>query len=113
MTNQDGRGRPLFLLSKVHDSGTSITCLTPSAWPASILQAKWDISRCYFQANGMLRDVWYNGSDWIIAGNVPISAIQNGSLSHMLLLPSSASKLAFDFYESADPAILIKPLSLS
>jgi hypothetical protein len=53
------------------DSGTSIACLTPSAWPTSMLEAKWDMSRCYFQAGGMLREVLFNGTDWISVGIVP------------------------------------------
>ena len=55
------------------DNGTAITCLTTSAWPASQLQAKWDMSRCYFQINGAIREVLFNGSDWIEKGNVPLA----------------------------------------
>jgi hypothetical protein len=55
------------------DNGTEIACLTPNAWPLSNLQAKYDMSRCYFQASGLLKEVLYNGSDWTVIGNVPTS----------------------------------------
>jgi hypothetical protein len=55
------------------DNGTAIACLTPNAWPLSNLKAQYDMSRCYFQASGLLKEVLYNGSDWMIIGNVPTS----------------------------------------
>jgi len=67
------KGPATFAALDGADNGTAITCLTPSAWPASQLQATWDMSRCYFQTNGSLREVLYNGSNWIEIGNVPLS----------------------------------------
>jgi hypothetical protein len=55
------------------NNGTAIACVTPNAWPLSNLQAQYDMSCCYFQAGGLLKEVWYNGSDWSIIGNVPTS----------------------------------------
>jgi hypothetical protein len=57
------------------DNGTSIACLTPTAWPPSGFQAKWDMSRCYFQVSRVLREVNFNGSAWIIIGEVPLSPV--------------------------------------
>lgn len=54
------------------DMGTDIACLNPTAWPASNLQPRWDMSRCYFQVNGQLREVHFNGLNWVIVGNVPV-----------------------------------------
>jgi hypothetical protein len=54
------------------DNGTSITCLTPSAWSPFLLQQNWDMCRCYFQVGRALREVSFNGTDWAIIGNVPI-----------------------------------------
>jgi hypothetical protein len=54
------------------DNGTSIACLTPSAWPPSGLEPKWDLARCYFQSNGVLREVQFDGSAWRVVGDVPL-----------------------------------------
>ncbi|KAH8668944.1 hypothetical protein BX600DRAFT_510995 [Xylariales sp. PMI_506] len=57
------------------DGGTDIACVTPGAWAAtnSYLTSADDMSRCYFQAGGQLREVHYNGSDWINDGYLPIT----------------------------------------
>ena len=54
------------------DNGTSIACLTPNMWPITNLQPLWDMSRCYFQAGGFLKEVYFNGWDWVALGNVPM-----------------------------------------
>lgn len=51
------------------DNGTSISCLTPTAWPISNLQS-WNVPRCYFQAGGSLKEVLFNGSSWVAFGNL-------------------------------------------
>ncbi len=55
------------------DKDTNIACLTPSAYPSTNLQAKFDMSRCYFQVGGQIREVMFTGSDWVIVGNIPLS----------------------------------------
>jgi len=56
-------------------SGTgSIACLTPSAWPPSELQANYDLSRCYFQSNGTIKETKFDGSAWNVVGDVPQSS---------------------------------------
>jgi len=55
------------------DNGTSIACLTqPSFFTDTPLQSNTPISRCYFQANGTLREVRLDGSDWEIVGDVVV-----------------------------------------
>ncbi len=54
------------------DKNTNIACLTPNAWPLSNLQAQFDMSRCYFQVGGQVREVLYNGTDWVNLCNIPI-----------------------------------------
>jgi hypothetical protein len=56
------------------DTGTSIACLTPSAWPPSELQANYDMSRCYFQSNGTIKETKFDGSAWNVVGDVPQSS---------------------------------------
>ncbi len=54
------------------DNGTNIACLTPSAWPLSNLKPQFDMTRCYFQVGGQLREVLFDGSTWLNQGNLPI-----------------------------------------
>ena len=67
------KGPSTFTAFKGADNGTSITCLTPSSWFNLPLEVSQDMTRCYFQAGGVLREVLNNGTDWNIVGNVPIS----------------------------------------
>lgn len=67
------KGPSTFTAFKGADNGTSITCLTPSSWFNLPLEVSQDMTRCYFQAGGALREVLNNGTDWTIVGNVPIS----------------------------------------
>ena len=54
------------------DKNTSISCLTPNAYPLTNLKPQFDMSRCYFQAGGQLREVLFNGTDWVNLGNIPL-----------------------------------------
>ncbi|KAK8087599.1 hypothetical protein PG997_002560 [Apiospora hydei] len=57
------------------DRGTDVTCLTPATWdPTDVrLEAAYDMSRCYFQADGgRVREVRYDGSTWLRLGDLPI-----------------------------------------
>jgi hypothetical protein len=64
-----------FAALKGADAGTSIACLTPSNYYNIAAVAKSDMCRCYFQVNGMVREVLYSTDeqDWTIVGSVPIS----------------------------------------
>jgi hypothetical protein len=54
------------------DNGTSIACLTPMAWRGtSLIHGFVQTCRCYFQSDGALKEVWYNGDDWQIAKTIP------------------------------------------
>src|SRR5262249_4969328 len=55
------------------DKNTNIACLTPNAFPLSNLQPKYDMTRCYFQAGGLLREVRFDGNDWVNLGNIPMT----------------------------------------
>ncbi|KAF2669635.1 hypothetical protein BT63DRAFT_373088 [Microthyrium microscopicum] len=55
------------------DLGTSIACLTPTIWPVTDLQPKFDLSRCYYQVGGSLREVQFDGSNWNVLGFVPLT----------------------------------------
>jgi len=48
------------------DNGTSIACITPTAWPVSNLQERVDLARCYFQASGVLKEVLFDGASWAL-----------------------------------------------
>ncbi|KAF2806498.1 uncharacterized protein BDZ99DRAFT_422952 [Mytilinidion resinicola] len=55
------------------DNGTSIACLTQSAFFTDTpLQSNSPLSRCYFQVKGALTEVRLNGSDWEIVGAVDV-----------------------------------------
>jgi hypothetical protein len=55
------------------DRDSNIVCLTPNAWPATNLQPNFDMSRCYFQVGGWLREVMYDGKDWKVLGLIPMT----------------------------------------
>ncbi|KAI5927718.1 hypothetical protein F4810DRAFT_706462 [Camillea tinctor] len=55
--------------------GTDIACLTPGAFPrtAQGISREQDMNRCFFQVDGgRVKEVWYDGSNWVDAGIVPI-----------------------------------------
>jgi hypothetical protein len=66
------KGPSTYPALKGADNGTSITCLTQSAGLPLVLTGGYDMSRCYFQVGRALREIYYNGSDWSIIGNVPM-----------------------------------------
>ncbi|KAK3935502.1 hypothetical protein QBC46DRAFT_271645, partial [Diplogelasinospora grovesii] len=56
------------------DNGTSIACLTPMAWEGTTIQQGFvNMSRCYFQGSGKLKEVWFDGTDWNVVGDIPTS----------------------------------------
>ncbi|OCL05167.1 hypothetical protein AOQ84DRAFT_441627 [Glonium stellatum] len=67
------KGPSTFAAFKGADNGTAITCLTPRSWFNIPIDVSQDMTRCYFQASGALREVINNGTGWNIIGNVPIS----------------------------------------
>jgi hypothetical protein len=67
----DWKGPSTFPALNGSDSGTNIACLTPTAYPATQLTATWDMSRCYFQAGGSLKEVLFDGQNWSVVGIVP------------------------------------------
>ncbi|KAF2178618.1 hypothetical protein K469DRAFT_675587 [Zopfia rhizophila CBS 207.26] len=54
------------------DNGTAIACLSGLTFPDFPLSAGHELSRCYFQAVGSVREVSFDGASWAIVGNVPI-----------------------------------------
>ncbi|KAF2474827.1 uncharacterized protein BDR25DRAFT_112349 [Lindgomyces ingoldianus] len=54
------------------DKNTAITCLTGLTFPNFPLPVGSELSRCYFQARGSVREVSFNGTSWDTVGNVPI-----------------------------------------
>lgn len=54
------------------DNGTSIACLTPMARTgAALIHGFVPTCRCYFQSRGALKEVWFNGADWVTATTIP------------------------------------------
>ncbi|KAK6948285.1 hypothetical protein Daesc_010050 [Daldinia eschscholtzii] len=55
--------------------GADIACLTPGAYdPANIgISREQNMNRCFFQVgDGKVKEVWFNGDDWISVGIVPL-----------------------------------------
>ncbi|KAK6448336.1 hypothetical protein FP744_10004586 [Trichoderma asperellum] len=52
------------------DSGTGITCLTPTVWAVGSLQPGYSMARCYYLIDGRIREIQYDGSNWSVVGNV-------------------------------------------
>lgn len=56
------------------DNGTDITCLTEGIWDnRNQLSTKTDMSRCYFQSGGRIKEVMYNGTSWTVVGFLPLT----------------------------------------
>ncbi|KAF9872865.1 hypothetical protein CkaCkLH20_09728 [Colletotrichum karsti] len=62
------------------DPDTDITCLTmattyrdSSQSEVPLMDASWKLARCYFQKGGLLREMVFDGTDWVHFGNVPVS----------------------------------------
>jgi hypothetical protein len=51
---------------------TALACLTGLTFPDFPLPAGPELSRCYFQAGGLLREVSFDGTSWDVIGDVPI-----------------------------------------
>jgi hypothetical protein len=67
------KGPSTFPALQGADNGTDIACLTPSSTYGTPTVTNPNTSRCYFQAKGAVREVVYQGGNWTIVGNVPIS----------------------------------------
>ena len=68
----DWQGPQNFPALRGADKDTNIACLTPNSWPSSNLLPQHDMSRCYFQSGGFLKEVQYDGKDWKDLGNIPM-----------------------------------------
>ena len=68
----DWQGPQGFPALKGADKDTNIACLTPNAWPATNMLPQHDMSRCYFQVDGWLKEVHYDGKDWKDLGKIPM-----------------------------------------
>lgn len=70
----DWQGPETFNAFKGADSGTDIACITAAAWNASgvAITSATDVSRCYFQVKGRVRETHWTGSDWEDLGFLPI-----------------------------------------
>lgn len=61
------------------DNGTGIACLTMSTSPSDVdgeevlLEEASGASRCYFQRDGLLREVVLSGSDWVELSTIPLT----------------------------------------
>lgn len=54
------------------DEGTDIACLTATSYAWTLIQAKYDMARCYYMVDGKVREVKYDGSTWSVVGYVPL-----------------------------------------
>ncbi|KAI0848914.1 hypothetical protein F5Y00DRAFT_237047 [Daldinia vernicosa] len=58
------------------EKGADIACLTPGAYePANIgISREQDMNRCFFRiGGGKVKEVWFNGTNWVSVGIVPIT----------------------------------------
>lgn len=56
------------------DKGTDITCLTEGVWDGyNALSAAKDMSKCYFQSGGRVKEVIYDGANWSVVGFVAMT----------------------------------------
>jgi len=56
------------------DKGTDIACLIQATWDYTgiALSAATDMNRCYFQSDGKVKEVWFDGKDWKDLGYLPL-----------------------------------------
>jgi hypothetical protein len=56
------------------DKGTDITCLTEGVFSGyNTLSAEKDMSKCYFQSGGRIKEVVYDGANWSVVGFVTMT----------------------------------------
>lgn len=70
----DWQGPKTFDAFQGADKGTDIACITAAAWNASDVHitSAYDVSRCYFQVKGQVRETHWTGNDWNDLGLLPI-----------------------------------------
>ncbi|KAL9488804.1 hypothetical protein ACSS6W_001081 [Trichoderma asperelloides] len=54
------------------DNGTGISCLTTTLWTVASLPSDYSTARCYYLVDGQIREVQYDGSNWLVIGNVQL-----------------------------------------
>ncbi|EOO00285.1 hypothetical protein UCRPA7_4200 [Phaeoacremonium minimum UCRPA7] len=57
------------------DNGTDITCVTQTAWDEQgvNISSTTDMNRCYFQSEGKVKEVRFDGLNWLDLGFLPIT----------------------------------------
>lgn len=55
------------------DHGTGISCLTATLWTVASLPSDYSTARCYYLVDGQIREVQYDGSNWVVIGNVQLN----------------------------------------
>lgn len=70
----DWQGPKTFDAFQGADRGTDIACVTAAAWDGSNIHitSATDVSRCYFQVKGQVREAHWNGTNWESLGFLPI-----------------------------------------
>ena len=68
------KGPQTFAALDGADKGTDIACVTQTAWNLVDvwLRTVSAINRCYFQSQGAVKEVWFDGQDWHHLGFVPM-----------------------------------------
>lgn len=67
------KGPNYFDALKGADNGTEIGCLTAAEGLDDTLgSVGWDMCRCYFMVEGVVREVLWDGGNWGVIGSVPI-----------------------------------------
>ncbi|OTA69247.1 hypothetical protein K449DRAFT_460794 [Hypoxylon sp. EC38] len=56
------------------DLGTDITYLTPGAYDAANIgiSREQDMNRCFFMSDGIVKEVWFDGSEWNVANQLTL-----------------------------------------
>jgi hypothetical protein len=54
------------------DNGTGISCLTATLWTVASLPSDYSTARCYYLVDGQIREMQYDGSNWVAIGNVQL-----------------------------------------
>jgi hypothetical protein len=67
------KGPSTFNVFQGADNGTDIACVTAAAWAAAELLDNQIMNRCYFQVGGRVREVYYDGTNWLSEGFLPIT----------------------------------------